>query len=85
MIGTVVLPESPRWLVSKDKLEAASMTLVKLHSAGPTDHTGIQSAHEELEQIHLQLTRDEHAAISFMQSLRNPSVRKRFLLGLLIQ
>lgn len=81
-IGILFLPESPRWLMEKDKQEEALTTLRRLHYNGHNDDF-----------INLEFTEIQnsiHAAglngkVSWTDIMKNPSWRRRLLLGCSIQ
>ncbi|KAL1983599.1 hypothetical protein VTN96DRAFT_10178 [Rasamsonia emersonii] len=49
MIGALILPESPRWLVSVGKEEKALQTLIKYHGAGNPDDAVVRYEFEEIQ------------------------------------
>ncbi|OBT75673.1 hypothetical protein VF21_05167 [Pseudogymnoascus sp. 05NY08] len=77
------MPESPRWLIMKQKTEAGLETLKNLHRM-PEDPDDTL-AHEEYYQICRQIELEKEKPTSFWRLIKFPSYRRRFLLGFLIQ
>jgi len=68
------LPESPRWLVVRDRVDAARQVLNRLHAA--------EEAAVELEQIQKQIRIDRRLPSDWLTMLvKKPSYRKRSLLA----
>jgi hypothetical protein len=76
------IPESPRWLVYNGFQNEALLVLRKLHSR--PDGSSNSVAEEELAQIVQQVTLDRANEMSFFALWRNPSTRKRLVLGFFI-
>lgn len=77
-----MLPESPRFLVSKDRAEDAFEVLVKYHAEG--DH---QSGFVRAEMAQIQSTiaiEMEYAKRSWRDMVRTPGMRRRVLIGSLL-
>ncbi len=88
LVGSPWMPRSPRWLISKGKLEEARTVLHKLR-ASPEDPNDI-AAKEEFYQIIDQLKLDEQKLKATGRSVwvsiwTKPSYRKRMIMGFLIQ
>ncbi|KFZ20389.1 hypothetical protein V502_03205 [Pseudogymnoascus sp. VKM F-4520 (FW-2644)] len=77
------MPESPRWLILKNRLEEGLTTLKKLHHT--TEDPNDTLAHEEFYQVRRQLELEADKPSSFWQLIRLPSYRRRFLLGFFLQ
>jgi hypothetical protein len=78
LAGIYWLPESPRYLISKDRHEEALAILKSLHAS-----TGLQSDHfAEMEcyQIQKQIKFDNEHKMSYLQIFRHPTMRKRALI-----
>ncbi|KAL2846898.1 sugar transporter [Aspergillus pseudoustus] len=81
-VGILFLPESPRWLVEKDRQEEARATLHRLHSTGDN----VDFIVSELVAIQDEIQRDrQNRQLSSMSILTKPSWRRRLLLGCGIQ
>ncbi|RFU33599.1 hypothetical protein B7463_g2768, partial [Scytalidium lignicola] len=81
--GSPWLPESPRWLILKDRDEEGFAVLRKLHHRA-TDPDEIL-AREEFLQIRQQVALDATQDTSIKGLWKQPSIRKRLLLGLFVQ
>jgi MFS family permease len=80
LMGIYWIPESPRWLVMKDRVEEANVILRRLHS-DPTDPTDVY-ARAEIYQIQKQLLIDRTLGSSWIHMFKKPSYRKRAFLAL---
>jgi len=82
VVGLIWLPESPRYLIEKDRDDAGLKTLRKLHYNGSNDEW-IQNEYNEI-----RATISAEKAITapgWMVMFKVPQWRKRLLLGTLIQ
>lgn len=75
LLGLYKLPESPRWLVMKDRGEEALAILKRLHSTGHAQSN--EFAETEYQQIHGQVEFDRHHAATYWEIFTKPSYRKR--------
>ncbi|EPE05747.1 mfs sugar transporter [Ophiostoma piceae UAMH 11346] len=76
------LPESPRWLVSKDKHDEAMEVLVKYHGEGDPNSPFVLA---EMDEIRTTIAIEmEHARMSWMDMFRSPGARRRVLIGSLL-
>ncbi|CAK7203429.1 hypothetical protein SEUCBS139899_006163 [Sporothrix eucalyptigena] len=81
-IGVWFIPESPRWLVLKDRKEDAWQIVHRLHH-DPND-TEERNAQAEFTQICRQVAFDKQFDVSYIQMFRRGSWRKRSLLVLFL-
>ncbi|KAG5658604.1 hypothetical protein KAF25_010785 [Fusarium avenaceum] len=82
-VGTVfLLPESPRFLVSKDRNEEAAAVLIKYHAEGDVNSQLVQA---EIVQIRETIKAEMDAAKqSWFDLLRTAGMRRRFLVTIFI-
>lgn len=71
---------SPRWLVTKQRVEEARTILRRLHVLAGQDYDS-QFADQELESIVKQEEVDKDLAVGWLDLLRVPSYRKRSILA----
>jgi MFS family permease len=82
LIGVWFLPESPRWLCSKDQPEKALDILIKYHASGDTHDHFVQSEFHEIQAtIQLEKVNSQQGWDIF---LKTPGNRKRLLLIALV-
>lgn len=80
LVGSYWLPESPRWLISKDRHEEAEKVLKKLRKKTVAPET----VRKELVQMQEQISWErEHEETSVIAIWRKPSYRKRLIIGCL--
>lgn len=80
--GIMFLPESPRWLMEKDRVEEAKTNLRRLHYNGQND----EFLNLEFSEISQSIAADRQLkSYTFKQILTNPSWRRRLMLGCGIQ
>jgi hypothetical protein len=73
------LPESPRWLISKDRSEEAFDILVKYHSEGDVDSLVVKAEMAQIQStIKLEL---EHSKQSWFELFKTPGMRRRVLVS----
>jgi hypothetical protein len=77
------LPESPRWLVSRDRHEEALAILQKYHTEGKD---GDEYARLEFAQIQSTISQEKELATNFVWAdvIRDAPMRRRFLLASII-
>lgn len=79
LIFMYFLPESPRWLISKDRSEEALAILIKYHAEGDEDSA---FARAEFAQIQTTLQIEAEASKkSWREMVATPGMRKRVLIG----
>ncbi|KFY22206.1 hypothetical protein V493_06775 [Pseudogymnoascus sp. VKM F-4281 (FW-2241)] len=82
MATVFFLPESPRWLISKDRDEEAFATLVKYHAEGDVDSV---FAKAEMAQIKSTIQIEmEHAKQSWMDMVRTAGMRRRVVIACML-
>jgi sugar porter (SP) family MFS transporter len=79
----MVFPESPRWLISKGKVEQGLKNLAKLHSNGDENDVWVQA---EFQQIQEALAYEkENAAQSYLELFKDKSCFRRLFLACALQ
>src|ERR1700753_3586868 len=71
-VGTIFLPESPRWLIKKERHDDASRALSRLPSL-PPDHPEVQA---ELEEIRLSFQQEKELGESSYLDCFRPGLNK---------
>lgn len=82
LVSLFFLPESPRWLVEKDRKNEATKILDRIHRT-KTDPDGIY-AHAEMVQIIAQVEAEKSLDTGFLNIIRTPALRKRMICTLLV-
>ncbi|KAJ6110223.1 hypothetical protein N7486_002458 [Penicillium sp. IBT 16267x] len=81
--GLYWMPESPRYLLAKDRVEEASRIIHRMHSS-PHDPTH-EFARRELFQMKKQVELDSKFATSYWSILKTPSMRKCLAMTVLLE
>jgi MFS family permease len=77
-----MIPESPRWLVSKDREDEAFAVLVKYHAEGDASSLLVQA---EMTQIKTTIKLEmENSKMSWMDMLRTSGMRRRVLIAVMM-
>ncbi|CAA9961941.1 hypothetical protein CFE70_005341 [Pyrenophora teres f. teres 0-1] len=77
-----LLPESPRWLVSRDREEEAFAVLTKYHAEGDADSILVQA---EMAQIRSTIKLEmENSKQSWMDMVRTPGMRRRVVISVFL-
>jgi hypothetical protein len=82
-LGTSWIPESPRWLISRHHTEKALSVLSDLHRQPGDDSNSV--ARRECASIEMQLEMDASRPQGLLATLKEPSYRKRFFMGVFVQ
>ncbi|EXJ72890.1 uncharacterized protein A1O5_04038 [Cladophialophora psammophila CBS 110553] len=82
LISLISLPESPRWLVTKGRVDEADTILNSIHKT-PDDPNG-EIARAELVQIVAQVEIDRTLPTHWLHIFQTPSLRKRAICTLLV-
>lgn len=79
LTGDSFIPESPRFLISKDRQEEAYHILVKYHAEGDPHSEFVMAEMAQIEStIRIEL---EHSRRSWWEMLATPGMRRRVLIG----
>lgn len=82
LVTIFFLPESPRWLIAKGRLDDAARVLGSLHMTKHDPSNAIARA--ELIQIELQHKKDEHLPRGFVHIFKTKTLRKRAYATILV-
>ncbi|KAF2870101.1 hexose transporter-like protein [Massariosphaeria phaeospora] len=79
MMFIFLIPESPRFLISKDRREEAYQILVKYHAEGDPESEFVKAEMAQIEStIRVEL---EHSNRSWLEMVSTPGMRKRVIIG----
>ena len=79
LAGTILTPESPRWLVSKDRAEEALEVLARFHAGGDLNSPLVSFEMAEIEQS-LTLEREAKNSSSYLDMLKTKGNRHRLFI-----
>jgi MFS family permease len=83
LIGCIWIPESPRWLLAKNRPDEAWEVLSRLHrDASDVDE---MAAHEEFYQMRRQIEFESSNPTGYWEILKNSRYRKRVFLSCFVQ
>ena len=87
LVGSPWMPESPRWLCVKQRIDSARAILQKLHPIDQHPGSHHSLAETELSQIcqQIEIERTESEATGWRRALTQKSFRKRMLYGFFVQ
>lgn len=79
IIFIFLIPESPRFLISKDRTDEAFRILVKYHAEGDAESEFVKAEMAQIEStIKLEI---EHSKRSWGEMISNPGIRRRVIIG----
>ncbi|KAL1966953.1 hypothetical protein VTN77DRAFT_3697 [Rasamsonia byssochlamydoides] len=78
--GVMFLPESPRWLLTQDRVEDAYRAFLFTHGGQETksDESTVRS---QFDQLHAQLIHEKQNGVRLVELCRRPTLRKRCVIG----
>jgi hypothetical protein len=82
LLGSHVIPESPRYLIYNRRDEEGLQVLMKLHSY--SEDLESRYAYAEFEQIKQQVELDRASERSWLALWKTPNTRKRMIFGFLV-
>jgi MFS family permease len=78
-LGTLMCPESPRWLISKGRKEAAKAVLIKYHGGGDPNSALVMFEMEEIAKT-LALEREAKSSASYLDMFKTKGNRHRLFI-----
>ncbi|KAJ0415660.1 sugar transporter [Aspergillus carlsbadensis] len=77
--GLLLAPESPRWLVSVGRPDAARGTLAKIHAGGDVNSSIVEFEMNEIS-LAIAAEKEAHESTSYATMVSTPALRRRFFI-----
>lgn len=82
LLATITIPESPRWLAKKGKIERARAILVKYHANGKENDELVEYEYREI--LHALELENQNAQVKYSNFLKTPGNRKRLFINVIV-